>query len=105
MYSIPGRTGHLLRHPDFYSELLQRFDRGYFKGIFIDNTSSRFTDFSDPSPQLVNMTLQLLLVSSSSSSYLDANGGIYLMVVGSQGYITLQLPRTNQMWNGGSTEL
>ena len=102
-----GRTGHLLRHPDFYSGLLQRFDRGYFKGSFIDNTSSRFMDFSDPSSQLVNMTLQLLLVpsSSSSSSYLDANGGIYLLAVGSQGCMTLRLPRTNQMWNGGSTEL
>ena len=84
---------------------IAKIDRGYFKGSFIDNISSRFTDFSDPSPQLVNMTLQLLLVPSSSSSYLDANGGIYLLAVGSQCCMTLQLPRTNQMWNGGSTEL
>ena len=27
------------------------------------------------------------------------------MATGSLGCMTLQLPRTNQMWNGGSTEL
>ena len=114
-----GQRGHFLRHLDFYidrldviyigpdrsfiapSGLLQwaiaKIDRRYFKGSFIDNTSSRFMDFSDPSSQLVNMTLQLLLVPSCSSSYLDANGGIYLMAVGSQGCMTLRLPQTNQM--------
>ena len=55
------------------------------------------------------MTLQLLhlflFVPLAFSPCHDANGRIDFLTTGSLGCMTLQLPRTNQMWNGGSTEL
>ena len=88
-----------------FSGLLQRLIENILKEALLIMPPLGFAAFSNLSPRLVIMTLQLLFVPSSSSSYLDASGGTYLIVVGSQGCMTLRLPRTNQMWNEGPTEL
>ena len=54
-------------------------------------------DFATPS--------SFLLVLLAFSPCPDANGRIDFLMTGSLGCITLRLPRTNQMWNGGSSEL
>ena len=54
-------------------------------------------DFATPS--------SFLLVALAFSSCPDANGRIDLLATGSLGCMTLWLPRTNQMGNGGLTEL
>ena len=47
----------------------------------------------------------VLLVPPAFSPYLDTNGGIDLLEIGSLECLTLQLPQTNQMWKGESTEV
>ena len=54
-------------------------------------------DFATPS--------SFLLVPLAFSPCPDANGRIDFLTTGSLGCMTLRLPQTNQMWNGGSTEL
>ena len=46
-----------------------------------------------------------LLVPLAFFPHPDANGRIDLLATGSLGCMTLRLPRTNQMWNRGSTKL
>ena len=93
-----------------------KIDRECFKENFIDNTFSKFADLSDLSLQLVIIffaSLQhdfatptsFLLVLLAFSPCHDANGRIDFLMIGSLGCMTLRLPRTNQMWNGGSTKL
>ena len=54
-------------------------------------------DLETPSP--------VLLVPPAFSPYLDSNGGIDLLEIGSSECLTLRLPWTNKMWKGGSKEL
>ena len=46
-----------------------------------------------------------LLVPLISSPCPNANGGIDPLAIGSSDWLTLRLPRTNQMWKGESTEV
>ena len=47
----------------------------------------------------------LLLVLLALSPCPDANGRIDFLTTGSLGCLTFRLSRTNQMWNGRSTEI
>ena len=95
---------------------IAKIDRECFKESFIDNTFSRFRCFlqsESATGHYFAVSLQhdfatlssFLLVHLAFSPCPDANGRIDFLTTGSLGCMTLRLPQTNQMWNGGSTEL
>ena len=115
MLSIPGRIGHFTTPSGILSGLLQiLIENALKKALLIIPLPVRgFLRSKSATGHYFAMSLQkdfatpsyFLLAPLTFSPCLDANGRIDLLETRSLGCMTFRLPRTNQMWNGGSTEL
>ena len=116
MFSILSRIGDLLHHLGFLSGLLQRLIENALKkalliiplpGVhdFLRSESATGHYFAVSLQHVFATPSSFLLVPLAFSPCPDANGRIDFLTTRSSGCMTLRLPRTNQMWNGGSIEL